>query len=40
MLCVQYLWFQNQEFQVYANDPVNSYVENGLLYLKPVSVIL
>lgn len=25
----------NWEFQWYDNDPVNSYVENGILYLRP-----
>lgn len=25
----------NWEFQWYDNDPVNSYVENGVLYLRP-----
>ena len=31
-------FFQNWEIQVYTNDPLNVYLRNGNLYLKPVSL--
>ena len=36
-LCESGWFLQNNEFQVYTSDPLNSFVQDGSLHIKPVS---